>query len=136
MSTSYSGGCTCGAIRYEVTAEPLFALNCHCRDCQRETGSAFAPVMGVAAASFTVTRGTARTSSVVGGSGKPVLRAFCGDCGAPLYGLPTVRPDLVTVRAGSLDDPSIFRPTRDIFTTQAQPWDHMDPSLPKLPGLG
>ncbi len=136
MTTTYAGGCGCGAIRYEITAEPLFALFCHCRDCQRETGGACASVMGVAASAFAVTRGAARTSSVIGGSGKEVLRAFCGDCGSPLYGLPAARPDLVTVRAGSLDDPSVFRPTRHIFTVQAQPWDHMDPSLPKLPGLG
>jgi hypothetical protein len=135
MSALHAGGCACGAIRYEVSAEPLFALNCHCRDCQRETGSAFAPVMGVAKSAFAVTRGTPRTASVVGGSGNPVLRAFCGDCGSPLYGLPEVRPDLVTVRAGSLDDPSVFRPTRNIFTARAQPWDHMDPSLPSSTGL-
>lgn len=136
MTAPHVGGCACGAVRYAITAAPLFALNCHCRDCQRETGSAFAPVMGIAKSAFTVTRGTPRTSSLTGGSGKPVRRAFCADCGSSLYGLPEVAPDLVTVRAGSLDDPTIFRPTRDIFATQAQPWDHMDPDLPKLPGLG
>ena len=134
--TPLLGGCACGAIRYEVTAEPLFALNCHCRDCQRETGSAFAPVVGVARSAFAVTRGTVRTSTLIGGSGKPVLRTFCGDCGSSLFGLPEIRPDLVTIRAGSLDDPSVFRPTRNIFTSQAQPWDYMDPSLPKSPALG
>ena len=135
MSTFQSGGCACGAVRYEIAAVPLFALNCHCRDCQRETGSGFAPVLGVATSAFTVTRGMPRSASVIGGSGKPVHRFFCGDCGSALYGLPEIRPDLVTIRAGSLDDPSVFRPTRDIFTTQAQPWDPMDPSLPKSPGL-
>ncbi len=133
---SHTGGCACGAVRYEFGGEPLFMLNCHCRDCQHETGGAYAPVIGVATSAFRVTCGTPRTASVLGGSGKPVHRAFCADCGAALYGIPEAHPDLVTVRAGSLDDPRIFRPARDIFTVQAQPWDHMDPSLPKSPGLG
>jgi hypothetical protein len=136
MTVCHAGGCACGAIRYEISAEPLFMLNCHCRDCQRETGSGFAPVMGVARAGFTVTKGSPKTWDVVGGSGKPVRRTFCGECGSSLYGLPEVRPDLVTVRAASLDDPTVFRPTSDIFTSQAQPWDPMDPSIGKLDRIG
>ncbi len=62
-------------------------------------------------------------------------RAFCGDCGSPLFGNPERRPEMRTVRVGSLDDPSPFRPTHDIFTDSAQPWDHMDPSRRKFPRL-
>src|SRR5262249_486103 len=58
MPASFSGGCACGAVRYECTGEPLFALNCHCRDCQRESGSAFAAVLGVPRAAFRLTRGS------------------------------------------------------------------------------
>jgi hypothetical protein len=130
-----SGSCACGAIRYECDAESLFSLNCHCRDCQRETGSAFAAILGVPAAAFRISRGSPGYFDVVADSGRTTRRAFCAACGSPLFGRPDSRPELVTIRAGSLDDPSGFRPERDIFTASAQPWDHMNPALPKAPGL-
>jgi hypothetical protein len=132
-----TGGCACGAIRYEFSGEPLAALNCHCRDCQRESGSGFEPVLIVPSAGFAVTRGKPRHFTVSSDSGRPTTRNFCGDCGSPLFGLPaTVISEIVTIRAGSLDEPSVFRPTRDIYVASAQPWDAMDPALEKIEKLG
>ena len=130
-----AGGCACGAIRYSCTAEPIFSLNCHCRDCQRESGSAFVAVLGVPKSAFVLTQGTPRHFTVTADSGHPTTRVFCGDCGSPLYGLPSSAPEIVTIRASSLDDPSPFRPSQDIYTASAQPWDYMDPALPKAVGL-
>jgi hypothetical protein len=132
---SMVGGCACGAIRYSSAAEPLFSLNCHCRDCQRESGSAFVAILGVPKNAFVLTQGTPRHFTVTADSGHPTARVFCGECGSPLYGLPSSTPELVTIRACSLDDPSWFRPTQDIYTASAQPWDYMDPALPKAVGL-
>jgi hypothetical protein len=130
-----TGGCTCGAIRYEFTGPPLAALNCHCRDCQRETGSAYAAIVIVPTAAFTIVRGEPKYFGVTADSGFTTDRAFCGVCGAPLFGRPQRRLEVRTVRVGSLDDPSWFRPHRDIYTASAQPWDRMDPDLPKSPRL-
>jgi|SRR5262245_51876507 len=135
MPTPFTGGCACGAIRYECTGEPLFSLNCHCRDCQRETGSAFAPVLGVAKTAFTITHGSPRYFALTADSGQTTRRAFCASCGSPLFGLPGSAPDLVTLRVGSVDDPSEFRPSQDIYTVSAQPWNYMNPALPKVPKL-
>src|SRR5713101_3040943 len=132
MSTPFSGGCACRAIRYECTAEPLLALNCHCRDCQRETGSAYAPVLAVPKTAFTLTQGSPKYFALTADSGQTTKRAFCAECGSPLFGLPGSRPDLVTLRVGSLDNPSEFRPSQDIYTVSAQPWDYMNPELPKV----
>src|ERR671931_285000 len=115
-----SGGCACGAIRYTCEATPLFSLNCHCRDCQRESGSAFVPVLAVPKAAFAVTQGSPRTFTVTADSGYATTRAFCGDCGSPLFGVPSSVPEIVALRAGSLDDPTVFRPSKDIFTASAQ----------------
>jgi hypothetical protein len=60
-----------------------------------------------------------------------VTRAFCPECGCPLFIRVSARPDIVGLRVGSLDDPSEFRPEADIFVKSAQPWDHMNPDLPK-----
>ena len=129
------GGCACGAIRYESTGEPLFSINCHCRDCQRETGGAYAPIVGVPTAGFRLLQGTPRYFAVTADSGSKTRRAFCAECGSPLFGRPESRTDMVTIRVGSLDQPGGFRPTQDIFTARAQPWDCMNPDLPKVPGL-
>jgi hypothetical protein len=124
-----SGGCACGA-------EPLAAVNCHCRDCQRESGSGFVPVLIVPRAGFSVTRGRPKQFTVTADSGQPTTRNFCGECGSPLFGLPPGGvSEIVTIRAGSLDDPSLFRPTKNIFVSRAQPWDAMDPALPRVPKL-
>lgn len=58
MSTNFTGGCACGAIRYEVSAEPIVMFNCHCRDCQKTTGGPYTPVMYVPASAFKITKGT------------------------------------------------------------------------------
>jgi hypothetical protein len=127
------GGCACGAIRYEASGDPVIEVNCHCRDCQRETGSAYAAIVGVPRATFRVTKGDPKHYDVVAASGRVTRRRFCGDCGSPLFGEPGVRPDWVMIRVGSLDDPSGFRPREDFFTASAQPWDHMNPALAKTP---
>jgi Glutathione-dependent formaldehyde-activating enzyme len=71
-----SGGCACGAIRYVCDAEPLFALNCHCRACQRESGGAYIPVLAVPKNSFALIKGTPRQFTVTADSGHPTIRVF------------------------------------------------------------
>lgn len=126
-----TGGCLCGAVRYEFTGEPVFSLLCHCRDCQRASGSAYNAAMRVPAAGFRVTRGAPKRYVKAADSGNAVTRSFCPECGSPLFLQVATRPDLVGIRVGTLDDPSVFRPQADIFVCSAQPWDHMDPALPK-----
>jgi hypothetical protein len=134
MLTPFTGGCACGAIRYESSAAPVFALNCHCRDCQRATGTAFAPILRVPAATFRVIKGEPRFYTVRADSGNTVSRGFCSECGSPLFSRLSLAPELIGLRAGSLDDPSGHRPAADIFTKSAQPWDYMNPELPKHAG--
>ena len=124
MKTPFTGGCVCGAVRYECTAEPIAMFKCHCRDCQRVSGGAYAPVLLVPADAFTLTSGSVRyhvTDSLRGGRHK---RGYCADCGSRLVGSPS---DKVGILAGSLDDPSLFRPDMNMFTCDLQPWDVLDP---------
>jgi len=130
MSAPFTGGCGCGAIRYQVTAEPIVMFNCHCRDCQRATGTSFSAVVYVPAKAFKITKGSARyyqTSSESGGHNK---RGFCPDCGSRLFG--GISDQGHGINAASLDDPTLFKPQMHIWTADAQPWDHMDPDLPKF----
>ena len=134
MTTPFSGGCACEAIRYECTAEPITMFKCHCRDCQKATGGAFACALLVPADSFKFTRGKPRyhfTRSTSGGQHK---RGFCPKCGSRLTGGENAEgtSGFVGINAGSLDDPSWFRPLMEIWTSDAQPWDQLDPALPKF----
>jgi hypothetical protein len=133
MAAMRTGGCLCGAVRYESAGEPLFSLQCHCRDCQRSSGTAYIAAMRVPSALFRITQGTPRRFVGKSDSGNQITRVFCGDCGSPLYVQVSTRPDIVGIRVGTLDDPSGFRADADIFIKSAQPWDHMDPALPKYP---
>lgn len=133
MKIPFTGGCLCKAIRYECSAEPIFMGNCHCRDCQQATGTAFAAAILVPHSAVTIT-GEVKYYDVMGDSGGIVSRGFCPICGSRLLSKPPI-PELLGIMAGSLDDPSWFQPVRDIYTASAQPWDYMNPDLPKFAKL-
>ena len=134
MATPFTGGCMCGAVRYECAAEPAMTANCHCRDCQRATGGAYASVFLVPRNAVRIT-GEVKYYDVKGDSGNILSRGFCPTCGSRLFGKPAVVPDLMSIMLGSLDDPSSHKPAMDIYTASAQPWDYMNPELPKFPKL-
>ncbi|MGH8011947.1 MAG: GFA family protein [Candidatus Binataceae bacterium] len=128
------GGCMCGAVRYECSAAPLFMGNCHCCDCQRASGSAYNPAIGVPRSAVKIS-GDVKYYESKTDSGNMTRRAFCPNCGSRLFSYPLFASDLMVIVASSLDDPSILKPGMEIFTSSAQPWDHMDPALPKFPKM-
>jgi hypothetical protein len=120
-----TGGCTCEAIRYEVSAMPLIVYACHCTECQRWTGSAFGLSMPVMASSFRLISGKPKAYRCVGNSGVENTYWFCGDCGGRAFGQRAIRPDVVIVRAGTLDDTSWVRPNAHVFLQSAQAWERV-----------
>ncbi len=133
MPKSFSGGCACGAIRYECSTDPVAMLNCHCRDCQRASGGGSSSVVAVPAAAFVLRKGEPRYYVVRGEAGHMARRGFCAECGSPLVAGSSRMPDFVVLKVASLDDPSWFKPMADIWTASAQPWEYMDPRIPKVP---
>lgn len=134
MATKFTGGCLCGAVRYECSADPFFMGNCHCHDCQKASGGAYSPEIGLPAPALKI-NGAVKYHDIKADSGNTLTRGFCQECGARLFGKTSAMPELVMITAGSLDDPSQYRPSMDIFTDSAQPWDHMDPALAKFPKM-
>ena len=127
-----TGGCLCGGVRYEGEAEPIFMRACHCKECQRFTGSAFLTAVAVPRGSIRVT-GVLKTYTVPGGtSGLPLHRRFCPECGSPvvveLEGSPRT-----TVMAGTLDDTGFVKPTTNMFCEEAQSWVPMSPAMENFP---
>jgi hypothetical protein len=128
----WSGGCACGAIRYACEGEPTLMLNCHCRDCQRASGSGYAAIV-IFPKTAVALAAEPRWAKVTGRSGSSVERGFCRDCGTPVAMKLGMVPNVFGVHAGSLDEPARFVPACDIFTSSAHPWDVMDPERPKKP---
>lgn len=131
MLSEQTGGCLCGSFRYSFTADPIFSFSCHCRDCQRATGSVCATAFAISKNSLRMT-GEWKFFSKLGDKGSEVNRGFCPNCGSRAVSTVTDRPDIYLVYAASLDDPSWFRPEMDIYTSSALPWDCMDPAIPKF----
>lgn len=123
-STPMEGGCLCGAIRYVCKGTPVLEGNCHCRDCQKSSGGPYAPTLFFPVNSIEI-RGDVKYFESIGGSGQPIRRGFCPNCGSQLFGRPALRAAMIGVRAGTLDDPSRFHPQADIFTSHATPWGLM-----------
>jgi hypothetical protein len=117
-----TGGCSCGAIRYEVAGLPLALYTCNCTECQTASGSAFALNMPVATKDLRFTKGQPKGWHKTSRSGANVIAWFCGECGARLYGEREGCPDSMTLRAGTLDDTSWLVPVAHIYMRSAQPW--------------
>ena len=117
------GGCACGSVRYTLTESPLIVHACHCRDCQRLTGSAFVINLWIEK-KFVEALGAAPESFMLkGGSGAPHEVFFCGRCGTYVWSRYHPAPgDALFVRAGTLDDPQAVKPDVHIFTRSKLPW--------------
>jgi hypothetical protein len=126
-----TGGCLCGAVRYTAEAEAASATVCHCRDCQKFTGSVFAVLIMVPKAVLTLT-GPVKTFTGVGGSGKPILRHFCPECGSSIAEEPGTRPGMVILTVGTFDDPSVATPAREIFRDDAVTWVQVQGDIPRF----
>ncbi len=131
MSKPYTGGCACGAIRYEISAEPIAMNDCQCRQCQYDSGTGHQSHLTFNGAPVKV-QGEATRWNMVGEGGTVKARAFCPTCGSPVYMTFPDMPDLFIVSAASLDDPGRYKPQMVFWTAGGHAWDHLDPALPKF----
>lgn len=129
-----TGGCQCGAIRYELAAAPDRVSLCHCRDCQRSSGAPMVAWAVLPADRLRLTQGTPRVHNSSGDS----FRSFCGDCGTGLFYVnQTYLPGLVDVQSITLDDPSAFPPAAHVQTAEQPAWAaHLAalPAFDRYPG--
>jgi hypothetical protein len=116
-----TGGCLCGRVRYTATGAPAFSAICHCRNCQRFTGSAFEATIGFPTASVSV-QGDLKTYNEISDSGRPVRRRFCPNCGSGVLAEADAFPGITIFLAGTLDDSATYKPTMEIYCSSAQPW--------------
>jgi hypothetical protein len=116
-----AGGCLCGALRYEVEGEPLFAGYCCCADCRKASGSGFVPFMGFPAQALRIS-GPSRAFRSTAAPGRVATRNSCPECASLVFGGERDASTSFTIYAGSLDDPAGFRPKVAIFTRNRPDW--------------
>jgi hypothetical protein len=131
MSDLLEGGCACGAVRYRLASDPLFIHCCHCLNCQRQTGSAFAINMLIEADRLEVLTGELHPVDVPRDDGSMQRIYRCPSCQIAVYSEYT-RPEVRFVRAGTLDTPSSVAPDIHIFTKSKLPWVTLPESVPAV----
>ncbi len=132
MNEPYTGGCACGAIRYAISATPIFQNNCQCRDCQRRSGTGHGSYLTFADRQGVVLQGNASHWAVAADSGHLKTSGFCPACGSPVYMTFSEMPKVFAIHAASLDDPGRFRPQAVTYHSRRLHWDHLGPELRKF----
>ena len=135
MNQPYAGGCACGAIRYRIDDEPLAMNDCQCLHCQKRSGTGHGSYLTFGSRDKVELSGEAKTWQVAADNGNVKSHGFCPQCGAPVYITFSAAPAAFTIHAGSLDDPSRYRPQVVTFVSRAQPWDRVDAALPGFPQM-
>jgi hypothetical protein len=126
-----TGSCLCGAIRYEIGGPFEEMHHCHCAQCRKAHGAAFATFGRTSRGNLRFLSGGEKLRHFR--SSPPVQRSFCGDCGSSLLFQFDPLPDLVWVAAGTLDDDPVMRPQAHIFVGSKAPWDTILDGLPQFP---
>jgi hypothetical protein len=132
MSKAFTGGCACGAIRYRISAEPVFMNHCQCHDCQHATGAGHGSYLSFPGRKAVTQTGKTSQWDVVVDSGNVKTHNFCPTCGSPVYLTYSMMPDIITIHAASLDEPGRFKPQMVTYHVRAHAWDHLDPDVPTV----
>ena len=125
-----TGHCLCGSVRYEISGQPLALMYCHCEECRRATGSSFNTSVFVRRDEFRVVRGEEAVAFYESSPGN--RRHFCSGCGSPLFKHFPEPPDLITVRAGTLDSDPGIEPNGHIWVSEKAPWYKIADGLPQF----
>lgn len=129
-----TGGCQCCAVRYELKATPLPPIICHCKECQKQSASAFGMTLPVLRRDLNLLSGDLREWRRLADSGRQLACYFCPQCGTRLYHSSSMGPEFWHLKPGTLDDTSRLEPVAQVWTESAQPWLKLAGELTSFPG--
>lgn len=130
---SATGRCLCGAIQYEIAQAPEMMGVCHCKNCQRQAGSAYSTLAGVPVDGFALKQGELKLyEDSDTKSGATVERYFCGNCGSPIYSAVPSFPDQIFLKTGTMDDTSAFAPQFHAWCSTKQDWVQLEDGVPQM----
>ncbi len=123
MTEQRSGGCLCGAVRYTAEGSPVMVVACHCKNCQKQSGSALSTIAAYPRAAVAIT-GELSIYNDKGESGGAVIRKFCGKCGSPIISdIPQPQfAEMLFIKTGTFDDTTGLTPSTHLWTSSAQDW--------------
>lgn len=127
------GSCLCGAVRYGYEGALGPIAMCHCRQCRKAQGTAFATNSPIDAGAFRLIAGNEQLCEFTSSPGK--RRAFCSACGSPIYSRREDLPGVLRLRIGTLDTPIDARPSHHIYATSRAEWEVIDDGLPQYAAL-
>ncbi|MFK7942371.1 MAG: GFA family protein [Paracoccaceae bacterium] len=128
MSQTLTGGCLCGAVRYTSNPSETLHYLCHCSDCRKHGGTPFHCGIVVAADELEIA-GAPKVWTKGADSGRTIARYFCGECGGHLMTSPWPEPTRYSIKAGTLDNPEIYKPVAEIWRQSLMPWADRSPEL-------
>lgn len=131
----FTGGCACGAVRYEIAAEPLAMNHCQCRDCQQTSGTGHGSYLTFPDRQAVKLEGQVTPWRMIADNGNVKTRGFCPTCGAPVCLTFSDMPAFFTIHAASLDDPGRFQAQMATYTKRGQDWDRLDADVPKFEAM-
>lgn len=134
MTKLFTGGCLCGAVRYQSKSKPESSVICHCKDCQKYSGTAFSAVVFIPINDLSIS-GELSSFNLKVESGHTVTRTFCKTCGSHITEGSDGYPDLAVVTTGTLDDPSWATPMMQCFTSRQHSWVKLDSSIPAFKAM-
>jgi hypothetical protein len=126
----FEGSCLCGQVKYRLTAEPGAFGYCHCTSCRKASGSAHAANAPIDRTSFHLLQGKSLIREFESSPGK--FRAFCSNCGSPLYAYLLATPEVLRIRLGSLDTPFFKQPQAHTWVSDKAPWDPIVGGIPQF----
>ena len=127
-----SGSCLCEAITYQIPKSSLMEAVCHCKNCQKQAGSAFSTLAGIKKSDFSLTGKPKLFVDKATDSGASVERYFCENCGSPIYSALPSQPDVIYLKTGTLNDTSDFNPSIHVWAATKQNWVEIDSNMPQL----
>lgn len=131
MSTPITGSCLCGAVSYQATPVPEMAAKCYCTDCRKSGGGGHGAHQGAVKTTAEI-RGKLSTFCHTADSGSTITKAFCPVCGSQVYSLNSNQPELIFIRASTLDDVERFRPNFQVYVSRAPSWEKVAGDVPQF----
>lgn len=132
MSDPVTGKCNCGAVTWQMAAEPLAVAACHCTNCRTQSGAAYSVNLVALTSNVSVDGPIKSYEDKATSSGKPVMRDFCTECGSPIRSVITANPAVVVLKAGTADEAGRFAPTIHVWTQSKLPWVQIPEGVPSF----
>ena len=130
----FTGSCLCGSVNYKSNSDPLVIQNCHCDQCRKATGSVYLTNLFIKEENFEII-GEVNNYTHLSDAGNNMTKYFCPNCGSQVFGKNSGRPEVITIRAGTVNEKDIIKPIRNLFLKSKVPSTPINSNLEACEGM-